>query len=91
MRSLKKELAIHSSILAWKSPWTEEPGGLQSMGLHDWALVHEGGERRAGSNKLTELKEKAVRRQLAQTVQQSEIKRQQSNQKKLKEELQRLL
>ena len=53
--------------------------------------MHEGGERWAGSNKLTELKEKAVRRQLAQTVQQSEIKRQQSNQKKLKEELQRLL
>ena len=28
-------MATHSSILAWKSPWTEEPGGLQSMGLHD--------------------------------------------------------
>ena len=27
-----KETAIHSSILAWKIPWTEEPGGLQSMG-----------------------------------------------------------
>ena len=30
--SLEKEMAIHSSILAWKIPWTEEPGGLQSMG-----------------------------------------------------------
>ena len=30
--SLKKELATHSSILAWRTPWTEEPGGLQSMG-----------------------------------------------------------
>ena len=30
---LGKEMAIHSSILAWKIPWTEEPGGLQSMGL----------------------------------------------------------
>ena len=30
---LEKELATHSSILAWKIPWTEEPGGLQSMGL----------------------------------------------------------
>ena len=30
-----KEMATHSSILAWKSPWTEEPGGLQSMGSHD--------------------------------------------------------
>ena len=28
----KKEMATHSSILAWKIPWTEEPGGLQSMG-----------------------------------------------------------
>ena len=30
---LEKEMAIHSSSLAWKIPWTEEPGGLQSMGL----------------------------------------------------------
>ena len=30
---LEKEMAIHSSILAWKIPWKEEPGGLQSMGL----------------------------------------------------------
>ena len=30
---LEKEMATHSSIVAWKIPWTEEPGGLQSMGL----------------------------------------------------------
>ena len=30
---LEKEMAPHSSILAWKIPWTEEPCGLQSMGL----------------------------------------------------------
>jgi len=30
---LEKEMATHSSILAWGIPWTEEPGGLQSMGL----------------------------------------------------------
>ena len=30
---LEKEMATHSSILAWKIPWTEEPGGLPSMGL----------------------------------------------------------
>ena len=30
--SLEKEMATHSSILAWKIPWTEEPGRLQSMG-----------------------------------------------------------
>ena len=29
---LKEEMATHSSILAWKIPWTEEPGGLQSKG-----------------------------------------------------------
>ena len=38
---LEKEMATHLSILAWRIPWTEEPGGLQSMGLqragHDWA------------------------------------------------------
>ena len=32
---LEKEMAIQSSILAWKIPWTEEPGGLQSMGLQE--------------------------------------------------------
>ena len=30
---LEKEMAIHSSILAWRIPWIEEPGGLQSTGL----------------------------------------------------------
>ena len=30
---LEKEMAPHSSTLAWKIPWTEEPGGLQSIGL----------------------------------------------------------
>ena len=38
---LEKEMAAHSSILAWKIPWTEEPGRLQSMGSqrvrHNWA------------------------------------------------------
>ena len=38
---LEKEMATHSSILAWKIPWTEESGRLQSMGSqrvrHDWA------------------------------------------------------
>ena len=31
---LEKGIATHSSILAWRIPWTEEPGGLQSMGSH---------------------------------------------------------
>ena len=30
---LEKEMATHSSILAWRIPWTEEPGRLQTMGL----------------------------------------------------------
>ena len=41
---LEKETATHSSILAWKIPWTEKPGGLQSKGLqrigHNWATQH---------------------------------------------------
>ena len=32
--ALEKGKAIHSSILAWRIPWTEEPGGPQSMGSH---------------------------------------------------------
>ena len=30
---MEKEMATHSRILAWEIPWTEDPGGLQSMGL----------------------------------------------------------
>ena len=30
---LEKEMATHSKILAWRIPWTEEPGGLRSMGV----------------------------------------------------------
>ena len=33
--SLEKEMATHPSILAWRTPWTEEPGGLQSMGSQE--------------------------------------------------------
>ena len=33
--SLEKEMATHSIILAWEIPWTEEPGGLQSMGSQE--------------------------------------------------------
>ena len=32
-RSLEKDMATHSSILAWETTWTEDPGELQSMGL----------------------------------------------------------
>jgi len=41
---MKKETSTCSSILAWKISWTEQPGGLRSMGLqrvgHDWSLMH---------------------------------------------------
>ena len=41
---LEKGMATHSSNLAWRIPWTEEPGGLQFMGLqrvgHNWATKH---------------------------------------------------
>ena len=33
---LEKGMATYSSVLAWRTPWTEEPGGLQSMGLKVW-------------------------------------------------------
>ena len=40
---LEKKVATRSNILAWKIPWTEEPGGLQSMGpqrvRYDWAQI----------------------------------------------------
>ena len=44
---LEKGIATHSKILAWRAPWTEEPGGLESMGSqtveHDWvAVTHTG-------------------------------------------------
>ena len=38
---LEKEMATHSSILAWKIPWTEEPGRLQFMGLQSWARLND--------------------------------------------------
>ena len=41
---LEEEMATHSSIFAWRIPWTEEPGGLQSIGSqrvgYDWATEH---------------------------------------------------
>ena len=33
---LKEEMATHSSVLGWKVPWTEEPGGLHSMRCQSW-------------------------------------------------------
>ena len=36
---LEKEMVIHSSILAWKIPWTEEPGRLQFTGSQSWTRL----------------------------------------------------
>ena len=38
--ALEKEKATHSSILAWRLPWTEEPGGLRSMGSKSWTQLN---------------------------------------------------
>ena len=45
---MEKEMAIYSSILAWRSPWTEEPGGLQSMGSQ--RVRHDGATNTQGQN-----------------------------------------
>ena len=47
---LEKGMVTHSSVLAWRIPWTEEPGGLQSTGCKEWdtteRLTHTGTPRR---------------------------------------------
>ena len=45
---LEKVMASHSRILSWRTPWTEEPGGLQSMGLQ-----------RVGHDLVTKLQQKS--------------------------------
>ena len=37
---LEEGMATHSSILAWRAPWTEEPDGLQCMGLQSWTQLN---------------------------------------------------
>ena len=55
---LEEEMATHSSTLAWRIPWTEEPGGLQSMGsqrvVHDFTAKPPTGTVMSGfSDKVT--------------------------------------
>ena len=38
---LEKDMATHSSILVWRMPWTEEPGGLQSVGLKESDTIYQ--------------------------------------------------
>ena len=51
---LEKEMANHSSILAWENPWTKKPGRLQSLGLqklgHDWVTKHTFQEKQESEN-----------------------------------------
>ena len=58
-RALENEMATYSSILAWKIPGTEEPGGLPSMGLHrvghDWSDLATAAAERALNARLTSL------------------------------------
>ena len=51
--ALEKEIATHSSVLAWRIPWTEEPGGLQSMGSQRVRLSTRAG--RQGREERTQL------------------------------------
>ena len=56
--SLEKGMATHSSILAWRIPWTEKPGRLQSIGLqrvgHDWAHMRSDMQFASSKNSLDE-------------------------------------
>ena len=49
---LEKGMAMHSSILAWRIPWTEEPVGLQFMGSHRVGYNGMGGRRRRGRQRM---------------------------------------
>ena len=47
---LEEGTAAHSSILSWRVPWTEEPGGLQSMGSH--RVRHDGGTKQSTQHSI---------------------------------------
>ena len=52
---LEKGMATHSSILAWRIPWTEEPGELQSMGSQgDWATKHSAAHVDVGASQVAQ-------------------------------------
>ena len=50
---LKQKMATHSIILAWKIPWTEEPGGLKSMGLQKVGYINTTHRQDSWSQKVT--------------------------------------
>ena len=49
---LEKEMATHSSILAWEIPGTEKPGGLQSMGSQSWTRLSDLNDKKYDETKL---------------------------------------
>ena len=55
--SVKKEIATHPSILAWKIPRTAEPGRLQSMGSHESDTTERVNNNKTGSERLSNLPE----------------------------------
>ena len=55
MHALEKEMATHSSILAWRNPETEEPGGLPSMGSH--RVGHDLSDLAAAAARLDQIKD----------------------------------
>ena len=42
---LEESVAAHASVLPWRIPWTEEPGGLQSLGLQSWTRLNQRSKR----------------------------------------------
>ena len=50
---LRKEIATHSNILAWEISWTEEPGGLQSMGHRESDMTEQPNTRKAKGKAVT--------------------------------------
>ena len=51
-RYLEEEMATHSSVLAGRPPWTEEPGGLRSMGSQEWGVTDRLSTKLASRNTL---------------------------------------
>ena len=74
---LEKETATDSSILAWKTPWLEEPGRLQSRGSqrvrHDWATSINGRKQRRTNEPLMKVKEETEKVGLNLNIQKTKI------------------
>ena len=70
--ALEEEMATHSSVLSWRIPWTEEPGGLPSMGSHrvghDWSDLAA-----AAKSLLMKVKEKTEKAVLKLNIQKTKI------------------